>query len=226
MARGAGKGVGRAGLYTAVIMESNATRLIVVRHAQSESNKAKFYAAATNVNLTELGREQAEKTAEFLRDYHIDRAYSSPMVRVIQTAKPIVRDRGLTLEIEPDLREIDGGIWEGLSYEEIETCYHHERNLWYNDFINCVCPGGDSVYELYHRVRLAFKKIITENRGKTVLVASHATPIRLMLTRFLEKPITEANNTPWPGNASVTIVDCFEDDTYHIELFAYNEHLK
>ena len=207
-------------------MGNNTTRLIIVRHAQSESNKAKFYAAATNVNLTEFGREQAEKTAAFLQAYHIDRAYSSPMVRVIQTAKPIIRDRGISLEIEPNLREINGGIWEGLSYQEIETCYHHERELWYNDFINCICPGGDSVYELYQRVKSAFEKIIEENRGKTVLVASHATPIRLMLTRFLEKPIQKANDTPWPGNASVSVVDCFEDGTYHIVLFAHDDHLK
>ena len=202
------------------------TRLIVVRHAQSESNQAKFYAAATNVNLTEFGREQAELTADFLRDYPIDRAYSSPMVRVIQTAKPIIRGRGLDLEIVPDLREIDGGMWEGLPYTEIENCYHNERNLWYNDFINCICPGGDSVSELYNRVRPAFEKIIADNRGKTVLVASHATPIRLMLTHFSGKPIKESNSTPWPENASVTIVDCFDDGTYDLILFAHDEHLK
>lgn len=207
-------------------MKNNATRLIIVRHAQSESNQAKFYAAATNVNLTDFGREQAEKTAEFLRDYPIDRAYSSPMVRVIQTAKPIIRGRGLDLELVPDLREIDGGMWEGLPYSEIETCYHHERNLWYNDFINCICPGGDSVCELYNRVRPAFDKIIAENRGKTVLVASHATPIRLMLTYFAGKPIKESNHTPWPENASVTIVDCLEDGTHRLILTAHDGHLK
>ena len=207
-------------------MEKYVTRLIVVRHAQSESNLAKFYAAATNVNLTELGRKQAEKTAEFLRSYHIDRAYSSPMVRVIQTAKPIVCHRGLGLEIVPDLREINGGLWEGLPYSEIEECYHHERELWYNDFINCVCPGGDSVYELYKRVKSAVEKIVKENYGKTVLVASHATPIRLMLTDFMEKSIEQSNHTPWPGNASVTIVDCFSDGSYQLILSAYDEHLK
>ena len=207
-------------------MENRRTRLIVVRHAQSESNKAKFYAAAVNVNLTDFGREQAEHTAEFLRDHHIDRAYSSPMVRVIQTAKPIIRERGLPLELVPDLREINGGMWEGLTYEEIENCYHHERWLWYNDFINCICPGGDSVSELYNRVRPAFEKIISDNYGKTVLVASHATPIRLMLTVFEGKPIRESNETPWPGNASVTIVDCFEDGHFEVILSAHDDHLK
>lgn len=207
-------------------MKNEKTRLIVVRHAQSESNEAKFYAAATNVNLTELGRLQAEETAAFLREYSIDRAYSSPMVRVIQTAKPIVRGRELALELVPNLREIDGGIWEGLSYQEIETCYHHERWLWYHDFINCVCPGGDSVYQLYARVKNAFEAIIEENRGKTVLVASHATPIRLMLTLFKGLPIEQANDVPWPENASVTVVDCYGDNKFDLILSAHAEHLR
>ena len=207
-------------------MGNRKTRLIVVRHAQSESNKAKFYAAAINVNLTEYGRMQAEKTAAFLRKYSIDRAYSSPMVRVIQTAKPIIRGRNLELEIIPDLREIYGGAWEGLSYEEIEREYPVERDLWYHNFIYCICPGGDSVSDLYNRVRPAFEKIVADNYGKTVLVASHATPIRLMLTRFMGKPIRESNNVPWPENASVTVVDCYEDGTYDLILSAYDEHLK
>ena len=207
-------------------MGNRKTRLIVVRHAQSESNKAKFYAAAINVNLTEYGRMQAEKTAAFLREYPIDRAYSSPMVRVIQTAKPIIRGRNLELEIIPDLREIYGGAWEGLSYEEIEREYPVERDLWYHNFIYCICPGGDSVSDLYNRVRPAFEKIVADNYGKTVLVASHATPIRLMLTRFMGKPIRESNNVPWPENASVTVVDCYEDGTYDLILSAYDEHLK
>ena len=207
-------------------MKENVTRLIVVRHAQSESNLAHFYAAATNVNLSDTGREQAQKTAAFLRDYHIDRAYSSPMVRVIQTAKPIIRGRGLELEIVPDLREIHGGMWEGLSYQEINNCYPQERGVWRDDFINCICPGGDSVSDLYRRVKPAFEKIINDNRGKTVLVASHATPIRLMLTQFQGLPIKEANNVPWPENASVTVVDCFDDGTYNIILLAHAEHLK
>ncbi len=203
----------------------NKTRLIIVRHAQSESNQYKFYAAATNVNLTEKGRRQAERTAEFLKNHHIDRAYTSPMVRVIQTAKPIVRDRGLILEQVPDLREIYGGMWEGMPYSEVETGFPEARDKWYHDFINCICPGGDSVRQLYHRVRAAFEKIIEDNPGKTVLVASHATPIRLMLTHFMGKPIDQANQTPWPENASVTIVDCLADGTYEMLLNAHDRHL-
>ena len=202
------------------------TRLVIVRHAQSESNQAKFFAAATNVNITELGRKQAQKTAEFLADYTFDRAYSSPMVRVLQTAAPIVAGRELALEREPDLREINGGMWEGMPYSELEEKYPHDRELWYHHFGDCVCTGGESVSEIDWRVRRVFSKIIEENRGKTVLVATHATPIRLITNHFMGQSLRQIDNLPWAGNASVTVVDCFEDGTFSLELVSYDEHLK
>ena len=203
-----------------------ATRLVIVRHAQSESNKARFFAAATNVNLTELGREQAEKTAAFLSDYTFDRAYSSPMVRVQQTAKPIIRNSGLSLELCEGLREIHGGMWEGLPYTEIDEKYPDERALWNHSLGDCVCPGGDSMSDVDQRVRAAFLKIIADNPGRTVLVATHATPIRLITSFFMGKTLREVDALPWAGNASVSVVDCFEDGHYEIVLKAYDENLK
>lgn len=202
------------------------TRLVIVRHAQSESNLARFFAAATNVNITELGQAQAKKTAELLADYTFDRAYTSPMVRVLQTAAPIVEGRSLALEHEPDLREINGGLWEGLPYSEIDEKYPEDRALWVHHFGDCVCTGGESVCEVDWRVRKAFSRIIRENVGKTVLVMTHATPIRLITNYFLGKTLRQIKDTPWAGNASVTVVDCFEDGSFSIVWAGYDAHLK
>ena len=185
----------------------NMTRLVIVRHAQSESNLAHFYAASTNVNLTELGRKQAQATADYLKDIHIDIAYCSNLVRVVQTAKPIVRDRNIPFIITRDLREIDGGGFECITYEEILEKYPYERHMWYDDIVNCYCPNGESLYDVYNRIAPTFDRIVEENRGKTVLVATHACPIRVMTNKFLGKPFSELNSTPWAANASVTIVD-------------------
>lgn len=202
------------------------TRLIFVRHAQSESNASGFYAAQTNVNLTECGREQAQETARFLRDYPIDIAYSSDYVRVIQTAKPIVKDRGLSLIPTVGLREINGGAWEGLTYTEIEQRYPQERALWYNDIINCICPGGEGVNDVFIRASRTIDDIVSKNRGKNILIASHATVIRVLLTRFHGVTLEGIKGIPWPSNASVTIVDCDDEGNSHIVLEGYNDHLK
>ena len=201
------------------------TRLIIVRHAQSESNYAHFYAAATNVNLTELGRAQAEETARYLKDTHIDIAYCSNLVRVIQTAKPIVRDRNIDFIITDTLREINGGGFEGITYDEILEKYPYERHMWYDDILNCYSPNGESLYDVYNRISPAFDKIINDNRGKTILVATHACPIRVMTNKFLGKPFSELNSTPWASNASVTVVDVDEGNNYTVIKQGYDKHI-
>lgn len=202
------------------------TRLIIVRHAQSESNQAPFYAAKLNVNLSELGRKQAECTAEYLKDTHIDIAYCSNLVRVVQTAKPIVRGRNIPFIITDTLREIDGGGFEGLSYEEIVERHPYERHMWYDDIANCYCPNGESLYDVFNRISPAFDNIINANVGKTILIATHACPIRVMTNKFLGKTMSELGTTQWANNASVTIVDVDEDGSYHIVLQGYDKHIK
>ncbi len=201
------------------------TRLILVRHAQSESNANRFYAARTNVNLSDFGREQAKETARFLEDYPIDIAYSSDYVRVLQTAKPIVKSRGMSLIHTPGLREINGGIWEGLSYTEIERRYPRERAIWYDDIVNSICPGGDSVRDVFIRASQTLDEILAANKGKNILISSHATVIRVLLTRFLGLPLDRLGDVPWPGNASVTVVDVDDEGNFHVILQGYDKHL-
>ena len=200
------------------------TKLIIVRHAQSESNNAQFFAAATNVNLTELGRAQAESTAEFLKDTHIDVAYSSDLVRVVQTVKPIIRGRNIPITYMRGLREIDGGGFEGLTYEEVKERYPYERGMWYDDLLNCYCPNGESMYDVCDRVSKAFDEIIESNRGKTILVTTHACALRVMMPRFLEIPFSELNSIEWAPNASVTVVEVDDNNNYKVTLQGYNQH--
>ena len=67
-----------------------------------------------------------------------------------------------------------------------------------------MCNGGESVQELGKRVIEAVEEIISENQGKKIVFAVHATPIRLMECYMNEIPLTEAKNVPWVSNASVT----------------------
>lgn len=201
------------------------TELIIIRHAQSESNGGHFFAAQTNVNLTELGRRQAQATAEFLKDVHIDVAYSSNLVRVIQTAKPTVNGRNIPFIITRDLIEINGGEWEGLGYKEIREKYPAERDIWDNDFPNAVCPSGESVVDVYNRIKVVFDRIARENDGKTVLVATHAVPIRVMSALFMGLPFQRLCDVPWAKNASVTRAR-YDNGKWNLELFAYSDHFE
>ncbi|MBQ3126465.1 MAG: histidine phosphatase family protein [Clostridia bacterium] len=202
------------------------TRIIAVRHAQSEGNLANFCCGHTDVALTPLGHLQAAETARYIAArYQIDRIYSSDLIRVMMTARPTAEALGMEIIPTRDLREIDVGDWDGLPHSEVDRCWVDERHLWHSDFVNAYCPGGESVRGLFARIRETFRRLADENPGQTVALFTHATPVRSMLTEWHGQPIEAINNTPWPGNASVTVIDYHDDGSYTIVEEAYDAHL-
>lgn len=200
------------------------TRIIAVRHAQSEGNLAHFCCGHTDISLTPMGMRQAEETARFLDAYPIDRIYSSDLLRVVMTARPTAERRGMEIIRDIGLREINVGDWEGMPHSELDRC-DPAREAWHHDFVNAACPGGESVRELFARIRLTFRRLAEENNGRTIALFTHATPVRSMLTEWRGQPIEAINQTPWPGNASVTVVDYLDDGSYRLVLAAHDEHL-
>lgn len=202
------------------------TRLIVVRHAQSEGNFGPVFTGHTNVFLTPHGHLQAEETAHFLDAYPADAAISSDLIRVQQTARHTTDRRGMELLLDPGLREIYLGSWEGDSYPHLMENHPEEWNVWINDPINMIFTGGESVYDMCSRVRATFARIAEEQRGKNVLIFTHCTPIRTMLNLWRGEPVEALNQMYFPSNASVTVVRYEDDGTFTLELEAYDEHLK
>lgn len=78
----------------------------------------------------------------------------------------------------------------------------------------------------FARIRDEFRRLADENPGKTIAIFTHATPIRAMLTEWQEQPIEVINTTPWPTNASVTVVDYLDDGGYALRMAAYDGHLR
>lgn len=200
------------------------TRIIAVRHAQSEGNLANFCCGHTDISLTPLGHRQAVETARFLDAYAIDRIYSSDLIRVVMTARPTAERRGMEMIRDAGLREIHVGDWEGFPHSELDR-RDPTRELWHHDFVNAYCPGGESVRQLFARIRVTFRRLADENPGKTIAVFTHATPIRSMLTEWQGLELESINRVPWPSNASVTVVDYLDDGSFSLPLVAYNRHL-
>ena len=150
------------------------TRLILVRHGQSEANLQQFSAGQTDIPLTELGRKQAEKTADYLiAHWQIDRIYSSDLSRAIDTAQPTAKGLGLSIRTDRRLREIDTGDWAGLPFSVRDARYPELVRLSREDFSHMCYPGGESVIETYRRMVDCITEIAKENDGKSVMIASH-----------------------------------------------------
>jgi len=196
--------------------------IIFVRHGESEGNKSDSFNGSLNLPLTERGKKQAEQTAEFLERYPIDAIYSSDLDRAYETATFTAKRKNIPIVKCRKLREIYGGDFEGIPYSEIEAKFPKEYHAWRHDMGNCRCPNGESIKELFERVKFKVCEIAKKHRGQTVLITTHATPIRAMSTAWLKKDITDIGSIPWVKNASVTIVDYSDID--HPEIILYDEH--
>ena len=115
------------------------TRLILIRHGQSEANKGIWWAGHTDAPLSEVGREQAAAAARYLRaNEQIDVAYSSDLSRAMETARPTAEAFGLSVIPDKGLREIFSGKWEGITFAEINekygagSCVAHVKDSYYN----------------------------------------------------------------------------------------------
>lgn len=181
------------------------TTLLLIRHGQSEANLSRVFAGNYDVPLTELGLIQAEKTADFIAEnYKVDSVYASDLIRAFETGKTIANVLNLPITPNVGLREIRAGEWEALPFDDIVVKFPEEYKIWKEDIGNSSCPNGESVKVLGERVMATLTAIAEENDGKTVVIATHATPIRVSQTLIEYGNLAPMQDIPWVSNASVT----------------------
>ena len=119
------------------------------------------------------------------------------------------------------------GEWEKMKFTDIEKLYPNEHHLWMHDLANFGCPNGETIKELAYRINKAFEDVAKAYPGKTILVGTHATPLRCMGCVWQRKPLDQVHNLNWVPNASVSVVD-YDPETLEFELlaYAYSEHLE
>ncbi len=198
-------------------------RFLLVRHGESEGNYKQMFLGHTDLDLTELGHRQAEATAELLKDVQIDALYSSDLKRAWQTAEHIAEKHCLSIIADTQLREVYAGEWEGMKYSDINEKYPQEFKYWRTDLGKALCIGGETVKDVFKRVQAELLRLAPMYEGKTVCVATHATPIRVLRTAALG---LDFDNTPpvGPANASVTVIDVL-DGKMKLLADGYEEHL-
>ena len=201
------------------------TRILLIRHGQSIANVEKIFAGNFNSPLSELGMLQAEQTAEYIAEnYNVDKVYSSDLKRALSVGKAIADKLRMDVTAQKNLREISAGLWEGCSFEELYERFPSYRDVWLNDIGNATCDGGESVAQLQRRFVSAVTDIAEENHGKTVVITTHATPIRSMQCFCEKKTLDEMKNIPWVSNASVTELE-YTGGEFSIVRVGYDAHL-
>lgn len=200
------------------------TTLYLIRHGQSLGNVQRRFLGHTDWDLTELGYRQAARTAVLFQEMPVDVVVSSDLVRAMHTVLPIAESHRLPLLLDPGFREIFAGDWEGRTFEEIEALYPDAYAVWKENIGRAATPGGETVEALYRRVFAALRRTAEAHAGKTVVIGTHATPIRVLMTGISGLPIEEASRIPWVSNASVTRLTR-EKGRFTIDGSDQHEHL-
>lgn len=179
-------------------------KLFLIRHGQTKWKKVGFL-SYTDLELTKKGVFQAKKVALKLKKEKIDKIYSSPLKRAKQTAEIIGKYLGLRVYVAPSLREVNFGIFEGLSIKEAEEKYPQLFRARKRDKWNFKIPHGESYKEAAERV-LNFLKKLSNKKYKNVVLVTHVTIIKILLKLFSDLSMKKIDKIHFPPT-SLTILE-------------------
>lgn len=202
------------------------TRLILVRHAEAEGNIYRRFHGWFDSRITEKGHRQAQKVAERMDSIPVDIIYSSSLTRTLQTAQYISDRKQLPIIRTDKLREINGGDWEDMPFDQLPVLYPDENRIWEQEPHLHKMPNGESVAEFYERLLGEVRHIISSNPGKNICIVTHGAAIRTLLCRFYGHKLENLKNIFWHDNTSVTVVD-YDDkkDEFEVLMEGDTEHL-
>jgi alpha-ribazole phosphatase len=200
------------------------TKVIFIRHGQTEWNVTGRYQGQSDVKLTEEGKKQAEKLADNFPVAKVDAIYASDLCRAMVTAETIANKFGLKVQAEPAFRELSFGDWEGLTYQQIVDKWEEAMAnfLQHPDILEI--PGGESFPAVQQRAMKRLNELIEKHDGQTIVVVAHGAVLRTMLTAALHMPLQYL----WSirqFNTAVNIVRYDSDANPTVELLNSTAHL-
>jgi alpha-ribazole phosphatase/probable phosphoglycerate mutase len=183
--------------------------LLLVRHGRIERKFDGRLVGATDAPLAGDARREIEALAKLVRDRKPDRFLCSPQMRARQTADIIGEEVGLSVEVDPDLREIDFGRWEAMTFEEIAEAEPEMTKRWARWDDDFAFPGGESLKGFLARVKETAGRM-GGAAEETILAVTHGGVIRAMICHLLGLPDREYVLFD-VKRASLTTLEVFED---------------
>lgn len=178
------------------------TRLYLVRHGQTDWNLEGRWQGQADVALNELGREQAQQSATKLAALPLQAIYSSDLIRAAETARAIARVNPAPLVLEPRLREIHQGEWQGLRVGEIEARYAEAYYQRRQNPLMIAAPGGETTQQVRERSLAAVRDLLAKHPHGNVVVVSHGFTLAVLLTHFRKIPFEKVWDQV-PHNAEI-----------------------
>ncbi len=162
------------------------TRLILVRHGQTDWNVKERFRGRFDVPLNETGVLQAKLTARRIASaWRPSAVYSSPLIRAMSTAQAIAESLSLPVRELPEMIDMNFGVWEGLSPDEVRARWPQDLEAWYSAPHTVLIPGGESLHHVRQRCEQVIEALKKAHPDQTVVAVGHTDLNRTLLLLVL-----------------------------------------
>ncbi len=202
------------------------TTVYLIRHGETNNNlEHRCNGCRSDQPLSQRGEAQAAALAPYFDAHPVDTVHVSHLTRAKQTAMLAFRADERALCIEPDLQEVDLGVWDGMLHAEVRERYPEE---WYNSKHRAsisVYPGGESSVDAAERIWQAFLRILRANRGKRIAIVAHSTILTLLMLRIFDWHLDRKSEMAGISNASFHLLEIDENNHAEMTVWNYTAHL-
>ncbi|MGI5837675.1 MAG: histidine phosphatase family protein, partial [Chloroflexota bacterium] len=167
------------------------TRLLLVRHGQTDWNLEGRWQGASEVPLNAAGWRQAKEIADELAVQRVDAVYSSPLSRSYDTARLIAQRQGLGAAVDPRLKEINLGRWEGMLSGRIAEEYPELYRQWSEDPRPIRPPEGETIREVHDRAIALVEELVNSHPEGNICLVTHKTTIVVIRCHYLGLSLPE-----------------------------------
>ena len=161
------------------------SKLLLVRHGDTEANSAERYWGRSDVKLSAAGLRQAAQLRHRLATEKIDAIYSSDLSRALVTAETIASEHKLEVIACAELREINFGKFEGLNFDEVSQRYPEVAKLWAEWNPGLKFPDGEDFDEFGIRVSKFTSRLEKHKPEETILIVAHSGSLRVLMCQLL-----------------------------------------
>ena len=183
-------------------MIEDVTRIVAIRHGETAWNVDTRIQGQLDIGLNATGRWQAERLARALAGEQLDAVYTSDLERASDTARALAASAGLPLATDRALRERGFGVFEGMTFAEIEVRFPEQSRRWRKRDASFGPEGGETLATFYARAVAGVAAIAARHRGQHVAVVTHGGVLDA-LYREASRIALDAPRTWQIGNASI-----------------------
>lgn len=187
----------------APVPDAMVTRVLLIRHGETEWNKQGIFRGIADVPLNGRGARQAEAIGKTLAGTGLRAIYASRLVRASDTAQAIASRQASGIAVTPEdaFVDIHRGEWEGLTHDQAREKYPELYKRWFASPQDVRFPGGDSLRDVQRRARAALDRIARELAGSELAVVTHHVVIRALLCSLLDLELSHFRRfEAYPGS--------------------------